>query len=158
MVSLEWRAASKPWSQVSTRLADTQLQLLEQGHHILDLLEQGRIQMDAELYDYTTQLVRLMHRLSDCSFFVASGDSNSCFYGKADCTVEDGDLLCLLSDLDKPSILRPTDGAFKLIGFAHVPSLSPPDAEIMYGEHFHLTVKCKPVGDNPHEDGSGLEA
>lgn len=156
LVDPQWRATSRPWSQVPSKLTSTQLKLLEQGHYILDLVEQGYIRMDAELYECGSQLVYLIHCLSDCSFFIASDASNT-YYGKADGMAEEDDVLCLLSGFNLPAILRHKQGSFKLVGFACVPSLSQPEEEVMYSDWFRLTTKHRSDGDLPLEDGENLE-
>lgn len=156
LVDPQWRATSTPWSLVPSKLTSTQLELLEQGHYILDLIQQGYIQMDAELYDCGSQLVDLIHRVSNCSFFIASDVSNT-YYGKADGMAEEGDILCLLSGFNLPAILRPRQGSFKLVGLAFVPSLSRPEKEVMYGDGFRLTTKHRADGDLPLEDRENLQ-
>lgn len=146
LVDPQWRAASKPWSVVPSKLTSTQL----------DLIQHGYIQMDAELHECGSQLVYLIHRLSDCSFFIASDVSNT-YYGKADGMAEEGDILCRLSGFNTPAILRPKQGSFKLVGFAFVPRLSPPEEEVMYGDEFRLAVIHPPDGDLPLMDGENLQ-
>lgn len=77
LVDPEWRDVSKPWSKVSLRLTSTQLNLLERGHHMLDLLEQGYLQIDEELFEYIGQMDWLICCLSDYSLFTAKNASNT---------------------------------------------------------------------------------
>ncbi|MCJ1311251.1 hypothetical protein MMC25_004922 [Agyrium rufum] len=156
LIDSNWRVISKPWSLVPSILSKRQLTLLEQGLSFLDMLQQRYIPLDAELRECGAQLVWLILRLSKCSLFVAS-EASKFYYGKADGMIEEGDILCLLIGFDAPAILRPKEAMFQLVGFAYVPTLIPPQTEIMYGSGFQLTVRDFGHGKVPLEDIKHLE-
>ena len=136
LVNPRWRATSKPWSEASLGLTCTQSELLEW----LTLYEHGYVQNDDNIRECGFQLDWLIHCLSACSFFTASDDTSS-YYGKANCMVEEGDVICLLPGLKSPAILRQKQQSFELVGFTYVPSLYRPYEEFMHGDYFQLSVR-----------------
>ncbi|KAL9621896.1 MAG: hypothetical protein Q9160_003717 [Pyrenula sp. 1 TL-2023] len=90
-------------------------------------------------YSIWQRVTSLILNVKGCSFFTTS---DTVYYGKATGMVQEGDLLCLLSVADFPTILRPRGQSFELVAFAWIPGLEEYTQFSQFGElaekDFHL--------------------